>query len=157
MRRPLLANILFLTGVTPLHESLVYGSKEQVRTLLQSGASVGKLSGEDKMFKIFRLLQNVADNVVSLSELKTKDGKTSMDLAESSDTEGMLEVLRDERKEYVEQNEKSQVQTETAREVVKETEVKDDKPVDGGKVNDDEVRELIYHFINANILFSDQS
>ena len=118
---------------------------------------MGKLSGEDKMFKIFRLLQNVADNVVSLSELKTKDGKTSMDLAESSDTEGMLEVLRDERKEYVEQNEKSRVQTETAREVVKETEVKDDKPVDGGKINDDEVRALIYHFINANILFSDQS
>ena len=57
-------------GVTPLHESLVYGSKEQVRTLLQSGASVGKLSGEDKMFKIFRLLQNVVDSVVSLSELK---------------------------------------------------------------------------------------
>ena len=118
---------------------------------------MGKLCGEDKMFKIFRLLQNVADNVVSLSELKTKDGKTSMDLAESSDTEGMLEVLRDERKEYVEQNEKSHVQTETAREVVKESEVKDDKPVDGGKINDDEVRALIYHFINANILFSDQS
>ena len=149
--------------MTPLHESLVYGSKEQVRTLLQSGASVGKLFGEDKMFKIFRLLQNVADNVVSLSELKTKDGKTSMDLAENSDTEGMLEVLRDERKEYVEQNEKSQVQTETAREVVKETEViketevEDDKPVDGSKTNDNEVRALIYHFINANILFSDQS
>ena len=70
LRRPLLANILFLTGVTPLHESLVYGSKEQVRTLLQSGASVGKLSGEDKMFKIFRLLQNVVHSVVSLSELK---------------------------------------------------------------------------------------
>ena len=56
--------------MTPLHESLVYGSKEQVRTLLQSGASIGKLSGEDKMFKIFRLLQNVVDSVVSLSELK---------------------------------------------------------------------------------------
>ena len=81
LRRPLLANILFLTGVTPLHESLVYGSKEQVRTLLQSGASVGKLSGEDKMFKIFRLLQNVVDSVVS---------KASMDLAENSNTEGML-------------------------------------------------------------------
>ena len=80
-----------------------------------------------------------------------------MDLAENSDTEGMLEVLRDERKEYVEQNEKSQVQTETAREVVKETEVEDDKPVDGSKTNDNEVRALIYHFINANILFSDQS
>ena len=46
-----------------------------------------------------------------------------MDLAENSDTEGMLEVLRDERKEYIMQNKESQVQTETAGEVVKETEV----------------------------------
>ena len=59
----------------------------------------------DKMFKIFRLLENVADNVASLSELKTKDGKTSIDLA--SDMERMLEVLSDERKEYIEQNERS--------------------------------------------------
>ena len=57
------------------------------------------------MFKIFRLLENVADNVASLSELKTKDGKTSIDL--TSDMERMLEVLSDERKEYIEQNERS--------------------------------------------------
>ena len=150
VRRPLLANILFLTGVTPLHESLVYGSKEQVRTLLQSGASVGKLSGEDKMFKIFRLLQNVVDSVVS---------KASMDLAENSDTEGMLEVLRDERKEYIMQNKESQVQTETASEVDQETEVvqETDKPVNAGKTNDNEMRVLICPFFNGNILFSDQS
>ena len=109
--------------MTPLHESLVYGSKEQVRTLLQWAASVGKLSGEDKMFKIFRLLQNVVDSVASLSELKIEDGKTSMDLAENSDTEEMLEVLSDQRKENIMQNKESQVQTETAGEVVKETEV----------------------------------
>ena len=30
-----------------------------------------------------------------------------MDLAENSDTEGMLEVLRDERKEYIVQNKES--------------------------------------------------
>ena len=46
-----------------------------------------------------------------------------MDLAENSDTEEMLEVLSDERKEYIMQNKESQVQTETAGEVVKETEV----------------------------------
>ena len=75
------------------------------------------------MSKLFRLLQNVVDSVVSLSELKIEDGKASMDLAENSDTEGMLEVLRDERKEYIMQNKESQVQTETASEVDQETEV----------------------------------
>ena len=86
-----------------------------------------------------------------------------MDLAENSDTEGMLEVLRDERKEYIMQNKESQVQTETASEVdqetevVQETDVKDVKPVNAGKNNDNEMRVLICHFFNSNNLFSDQS
>ena len=81
----------------------------------------------------------------------------SMDLAENSDTEGMLEVLRDERKENIMQNKESQVQTETASEVVQETDVKDVKPVNAGKINDNEMRVLICHFFNGNNLFSDQS
>merc|ERR1719422_1800956 len=57
-------------GITPLHDAIMYGSKEQVAALVRAGAD---------------------------TELADKSGKTVTDLAESSDTQGMLQVILEEK------------------------------------------------------------
>jgi len=57
-------------GITPLHDAIMYGSKEQVAALVRAGAD---------------------------TELADKSGKTVADLAESSDTQGMLQVIMEEK------------------------------------------------------------
>ena len=59
------------------------------------------------MFGIFRKVwKNVTENVFPILELETKDGKTSMDLVDECNTEGMIQVLQEEREEYVRSCEK---------------------------------------------------
>jgi len=58
-------------GITPLHDAVMYGSKEQVATLVRAGAD---------------------------TELASKSGKSATVLAEESDTQGMLQVIMEEKK-----------------------------------------------------------
>jgi len=60
-------------GITPLHDAVMYGSKEQVLTLVRAGAD---------------------------TELASKSGKTACALAEESETQGMLQVILEEKKEF---------------------------------------------------------
>jgi hypothetical protein len=57
-------------GITPLHDAVMYGSKEQVAMLVRAGAD---------------------------TELADKEGKTVADLAEESETQGMLKVIMEEK------------------------------------------------------------
>jgi len=57
-------------GITPLHDAVMYGSKEQVAALVRAGAN---------------------------TELADKSGKTVADLAEESETQGILQVIMDEK------------------------------------------------------------
>jgi len=68
-------------GITPLHDAVMYGSKEQVATLVRAGAD---------------------------TELADKSGKTVSALAEESETQGMLQVILEE-KETLRKNKNSEV------------------------------------------------
>eukprot|EP00092_Neocalanus_flemingeri_P032740 GFUD01035611.1.p1 GENE.GFUD01035611.1~~GFUD01035611.1.p1 ORF type:complete len:1789 (+),score=542.00 GFUD01035611.1:574-5367(+) len=58
-------------GITPLHDAVMYGSREQVATLVRAGAD---------------------------TDLASKSGKTACVLAEESETQGMLQVILEEKK-----------------------------------------------------------
>ena len=95
--------------MTPLHEAIRYGGPDQVRTLLQAGADIGR--SQILLSRMFRLLENIISNVPLLSEIKTKNGKTSFDLTEKSSGDGILDVIRKERKDYVEKCEKEKTES----------------------------------------------
>ena len=60
---------------------------------------------------MLRFLENIISNVPLLSEIKTKNGKTSFDLTEKSSGDGILDVIRKERKDYVEKCEKEKAES----------------------------------------------
>ena len=117
--------------------------------MLQAGANVGK--SHLIMFRIFNIINNIVNNVPLLSELQTSHGKTSFDLTEESNTEDVLDVLREERKDYVEMCE-NKVQTK----IQEETKVQVDKSVDVDlDTSDIEVRVFQHSVFNLNFLFSE--
>ena len=102
-----------------------------------------------KMFRVFNIINNIINNVPLLSELQTSHGKTSFDLTEESNTEDVLDVLREERKEYVEMCE-NKVQTK----IQEETKVQVDKSVDVDlDTSDIEVRDLNIQFLILTFYF----
>ena len=145
--------------MTPLHEAIRYGGPDQVRTLLQAGADIGR--SQILLSRMFRLLENIIANVPLLSEIKTKNGKTSFDLTEKSSGDGILDVIRKERKDYVEKCEKEKTESTENDDKVETTEDESSSTKqDNVDVNTNDEQEVGFVFVNyiyLNLFFSEQS
>ena len=97
---------------------------------------------------MLRFLENIISNVPLLSEIKTKNGKTSFDLTEKSSGDGILDVIRKERKDYVEKCEKEKTES---------TENDDKVDVDINTNDEQEVGFVFVNYIYLYLFFSEQS
>ena len=104
-------------------------------------------------------MENIIANVPLLSEIKTKNGKTSFDLTEKSSVDGIVEVIREERKEYLEECEKAQSSGNEQQEELKvqESESNKDENIDDVNTDEQEVGCLNEIDVKPNLCISEQS